>query len=45
MKVSDILNFFTTGEVSFDVSETLEVAKIREGAIKASEQENVWINL
>lgn len=43
--IADILNFFTTGEVSFDVSETLEVAKIREGAIKASEQENVWINL
>ncbi len=43
--IADILNFFTTGELSFDVAETLEVAKIREGSIKAREKENVWINL
>lgn len=32
--ISDILRFFKTGEVSFDVNETLEVMKIREAAVK-----------
>ncbi len=35
--IEDILNFFSTGKISFDVSETLEVIKIREAAVKASE--------
>lgn len=36
--IADILNFFKTGEVSFDSSETLEVMKLREAAILATEK-------
>ena len=43
--IADIIRFFETGEVSFDVNQTLEIAKIREGAIKSTSMEGVWINL
>ena len=44
--ISDIVRFFETGEVSFDTNETLEVMKIREGAIKAAElADGSWIEL
>ena len=33
--MADILNFFETGNISFDTKETLEVMKIREYALKA----------
>jgi len=33
--LADILRFFETGEVSFDIEQTLKVMKIREGVIKA----------
>ena len=33
--IADILRFFETGEVSFDVEQTLKVMQIREAIIKA----------
>lgn len=43
--ISDMIRFFEEGTVSFDVEETLEVMKIREGAILAWEQQGVSISL
>lgn len=43
--IADILHFFETGDVSFDTTETLEVMKIREGAILATEEIDRWIDL
>lgn len=40
-----ILNFFETGSVDFDKSETLEVMNIRDNAIKAKEETEVWLKL
>lgn len=39
--MADIVRFFDEKTVSFDLAETLEVMKIREGAIKAYETESV----
>lgn len=43
--IADILRFYNTGEVSFDVAQTLEVMKIREAVIKGQDELGVWINL
>lgn len=39
---ADILNFFETGNVSFDVQETLEVMRLRDALLKADATENTW---
>ena len=36
--IADMLNFFETGKTSFDVSETLEVMKLRDAVLKAVEK-------
>ncbi len=43
--ISDILRFFEDGKLPFDTTETLEVMKLREGAILASERLDEWIDL
>lgn len=43
--ISDVLNFFETGDVSFDVNQTLEIMKIREAIIKAKKDKGQWIKL
>ena len=43
--LADILRFFETGEVSFDVNQTLEVMRLREKLILARENAGEWINL
>lgn len=43
--IADILRFYKTGETSFDVSQTLDVMKVREGVIKAKESLGEWIAL
>ena len=43
--IRDMLHFFETGEISFHTEETLEVMKIREGAILAGERLGEWIDL
>ena len=43
--MADILNFFETGETSFDVSETIDVIKIRDGVLKGVGCPDKWIEL
>ena len=43
--IADILNFFKTGELSFDASETLAVMKLCEAAIKATENLSVEVEI
>ncbi len=43
--ITDMVRFFEEGTVSFDIRETLEAMKIREGAIRAIEVEGQWIDL
>lgn len=43
--IADILNFFSTGKISFDTRETLEVIKIREAAVNACDNLNEWMVL
>lgn len=43
--MADILNFFETGEAPFDVNETLDVMRIREGVLKGTKELDKWINL
>lgn len=43
--IQDILNFFETGEVSFDTQETLEVMRMRDGILKAAGCAGEWIEL
>ncbi len=43
--MADMLRFFEEGTVSFDPAETLEVMRLREGAILAGEREGEWIDL
>lgn len=40
-----ILNFFETGEIDFESSETMEVMKIREAAVKANQNLGKWIEI
>ena len=43
--IADILNFFKTGEKSFDSRQTLEVMKLREAAIKGTCALGEWIEI
>lgn len=43
--IADILRFFESGIPSFDVKETLEVMKLREASLKASESPEAWVYL
>lgn len=43
--IADILNFYQTGNVSFDTRETYEVMKMREAALKAKEKDGEWVVL
>lgn len=43
--IADILRFFESGIPSFDVKETLEVMKLREASLKASESPETWVYL
>ena len=43
--LQDILRFYETGKVSFDIAETLEVMRVREGALKARNTPEEWIAL
>lgn len=43
--LKDILRFFETGVVSFDVKQTLAVMKIREAVIKGKEKPGEWLHL
>lgn len=43
--MSDILNFFETGNPSFDIAQTTEVMKIRTGVINAKKCIGKWIEL
>ena len=43
--MEDMVRFFESGTPSFSMSETLEVMRIREGAIKACERLGEWILL
>lgn len=40
--IADIINFYETGDISFNTEETKAVMKLRELAIKASEQPCTW---
>ena len=42
--IADILNFYETGETSFDTQQTLTVMKIRTGVIEAMDKLGEWIN-
>ena len=42
---ADVLRFFEDGTTSFDPSETLEVMKLRDGALRAVENKGEWISL
>lgn len=41
--ITDIINFFETGEISFDTNETLEVNKLVVATIKAKNSPEEWI--
>ena len=43
--LSDVIRFFEEGTTSFDPCETLEVMKIREGAVKAFSLAEEWVEL
>ena len=43
--IADMVRFFEEGTVSFDTAETLEVMKIREGALKAIDMNGAWFDL
>ena len=43
--MKDILVFFETGRISFDVAETHEVMKIREAALKAMTAPDRWVEI
>ena len=41
--INDMINFFETGEISFDTAETLSVMKLREAALLGAEKLGEWI--
>lgn len=43
--MADIVRFYEEGTVSFDTLETLEVIRVCEGLLKATETPDAWINL
>ena len=43
--IRDMLRFFETGETSFDAAQTLEIMRIREGALLAEQRMGEWVDL
>ena len=43
--IEDIINFFTTGEKSFDERETLEIMKVIDGVMRGKENLGEWIEI
>ena len=43
--MADIVRFYEEGTVSFDLAETLEVMRVREGLLKAVETLDTWIEI
>ena len=43
--IADIFHFFESGEISFDIDETLDIIKLRETVIKAKDKEGKWIRV
>ena len=43
--IKDMISFFETGKVSFDVNETLEVMKLREAAIRGTKELGKWLSV
>ena len=43
--LADIIRFFDSGEVSFDVAQTLEAMRFRDGLLKADECPGQWIEI
>ncbi len=43
--IKDMLRFFCEKTVSFDPAETLEVMRVREGALRAAATPDVWVTL
>jgi hypothetical protein len=41
--MADILRFYETGEPPFDPAQTLEVMRIREALLRATECPGIWI--
>jgi hypothetical protein len=45
LQMEDVLCFFNTKEVSFDVAQTLELMKIRDGIFQSKAEGGVWVTL
>jgi hypothetical protein len=45
LQMEDVLRFFNTKEVSFDVAQTLELMKIRDGIFQSKAEGGVWVTL
>ena len=43
--LSEILDFFATGQSPIDAAQTIEIAALVEAGIKALDEKNVWHNL
>ena len=43
--IRDILKFYETGKPSFDRGQTINVMKLREGALKSLETPETWIKI
>ncbi len=43
--MADIINFFKTGETSFDIDETLKAMRIRDGILNACSMPGDWLNV
>lgn len=43
--IADVLNFYSTSEISFNVNETLEIIKIRDAVLKAKEESGKWVKV
>ena len=43
--LTDIMNFFESGNISFDTSQTLDAMKIRDGIILGTQNDGKWISL
>jgi hypothetical protein len=43
--MADIVNFFESGEISFNTAETLEVMSLRESALKAIGTPDTWVEI
>lgn len=43
--IADIINFFKTGETSFDAGETMKAMRIRDGILNACKMPGDWLNV